>query len=609
MDSLYSDVIGKILFDSPGQSHLVVIPGLGQESEAAHGRSFPRYDLARLTCERNLVCTLPDGEAFVESLDLKLTDAQPDRVLVFPPLMRRRDLPRELQERYPRMNLEEIVLQVLSENLGSGSLIGAFLPVSFFTSESSRGFREGFFSKNTAKAVVFHEFDLKEIGLQVHASFRAATLVAQIGGGDRLIRLFRMASGLGEHRGLILSDLDRLLHQQGGRTEYGYILRDGLPAGSPVTYELYAPDYVARQKSVGQIGSTKRLSELAEIIAGIDRTLNAHKITDAATRHGVPLVEGRHISSSGQLSLEEIRSRVQAPSDKLLRPDDLCLRRIRSSFNSLFVARVRESDLPAPFSESVILIRPKATTSVEERDVMFAYLRSPHAAEYIRTLGHSHTLVAFVLADMPIPVPDKALSIALNSVNKSIDQFNSWADEATRARNTLFEFSSVGEARSQILSTGRVLWRRIEAANLVSDFRHRVRTLFPHPIAFRWRTVESSYPDLEGYINVLECAEVAICYIAVLAILHSRLVEGSDIKAVHEIAKRLGTTDHGISMGDWVNLVREVRDSKQLAPYRNQPRSSRRRTPCGSMERPMRFLAGWPNDGMINHMVEARKET
>jgi hypothetical protein len=110
------------------------------------------------------------------------------------------------------------------------------------------------------------------------------------------------------------------------------------------------------------------------------------------------------------------------------------------------------------------------------------------------------------------------------------------------------------------------------AALLVNNLKHRIRTRFPYPVAFRWRTVEASHPNLEGYTQVLACAEVVICYAAIMAIVMAKN-QKMKIEKLSEMAQNLSSNPgrHGTSMGDWVALLREVSGSKT---FRNLPSSA-----------------------------------
>ena len=64
---------------------------------------------------------------------------------------------------------------------------------------------------------------------------------------------------------------------------------------------------------------------------------------------------------------------------------------------------------------------------------------------------------------------------------------------------------------------------------------------------------------------MLECAENLTSYVSGLVILHSRLVEGAEIKAVRQLGEKLAqNAKHGVSMGDWVSIIREGAESKVL---------------------------------------------
>lgn len=136
--------------------------------------------------------------------------------------------------------------------------------------------------------------------------------------------------------------------------------------------------------------------------------------------------------------------------------------------------------------------------------------------------------------------------------------------ESQNAISSLFDFESARDARLHILSTGRIVKQRHVAGLQVQDLGYRVRNQFPHPIAFRWSSVEAAKIDLDGYSQVLDCAEATLCYLASLAILSVRAVDDGRIGYLKTMADRLHKTGHGTNMGDWVAILREVRSSKGL---------------------------------------------
>jgi hypothetical protein len=281
------------------------------------------------------------------------------------------------------------------------------------------------------------------------------------------------------------------------------------------------------------------------------------------------LLQGAAIGPNHELRLDESRQRVRISQGHLLAKGDLCIPGVCRLGNNLRVAEVTKDHLPLAAGPSVIVIRLKPGLTSEERQALIAYLRSPRAATRLKifesTLNDSLRITHSNLSELPIPLLDEALQVALSEINESIKHFHDWIGQAEAAKNSLFEFARPKTDRLQFLSTGRLSRQRYESAKLVTNTRHRIRTQFPNPIAYRWRTVESSRPDLEGYQNVLECAEVALCYLACMAFLIGRSVPDFGINYFAEIAKRMNEKKpHGTNMGDWVSVIREVRASKVI---------------------------------------------
>ncbi|MCG5452944.1 MULTISPECIES: hypothetical protein [Micromonospora] len=67
------------------------------------------------------------------------------------------------------------------------------------------------------------------------------------------------------------------------------------------------------------------------------------------------------------------------------------------------------------------------------------------------------------------------------------------------------------------MQSGRLLRMRADAAGLLDDFSHQVRTRYPHPVAYRWSRAQvllSNGADGSANYAILETAEVLLCYCA-----------------------------------------------------------------------------------------------
>lgn len=125
-------------------------------------------------------------------------------------------------------------------------------------------------------------------------------------------------------------------------------------------------------------------------------------------------------------------------------------------------------------------------------------------------------------------------------------------------------------ARVNLLSAGRNLRMRSDAARLLDSFDHGVRTRYPYPLAYRWRRVEaamSSGDSIRAYDALLEAAEVLHCYGANLAMVMARLA-GQELKSLDWLREKLSARASGATFGDWISILQEVNGKKfRILPH------------------------------------------
>lgn len=570
MIELYREILETILFPPDQNQGLALVTEieLRKESQVPGNFVIPR-SLFPETCK---VLHLPPGEAFITSMQSTVAETQPSRLFLLPPLMSHRNLSDKLRTEFPRLSLEEVVFQVASEALEEGSHLAAMLPLHSFCSERSRIFREGVTKSTTLRLVVEHGYPWQVTQSNIHSALRVSTLFVKIGRSDTpTMRFFKCPEVFSkEAQEKVISDLRQLMKQGGGQTEYGYVLRGGLFKGESLLYSRHHPELVRHQKDMAHIGAVRPLSETVEILK-FQRGLYSKHCRDLSAEKepsgGVPAIGAWDIHADGSLSPEKARfwAMTDVPEELRLRAGDLCLNAIVGSSDFyLSVAEIEERMLPIVALDSVIVLRPKPSITPQERELLIAYLRSERALEFLQARGMMGlNLTPKQLEELPVPVPDDEITASLRSLDEAIAKFDLWKRDAEKARSCLFELESAKDARLHILSTGRITRQRAEAAALIDDISHRIRTRYPHPIAYRWRMVEASHPDLQGCFNVLQCAEVTVCYLSLVAVAVARL-SGEKIKWVGQMAKRLSKKARGTNLGDWLAILREVRDSKQL---------------------------------------------
>ena len=559
-------ILETTLFPDQDEPGYVCLSGLESEN------SQERHNVGEFKISNELfpgfckIQELASGESFLSQIQEFIIHNQPKRLFLFPPFMGSQRLPSSLRQEFPQWDLAEITLYKSIEVLQPGSCLGVVMPEVLGLSRRNLDFRKYLFKQANIAYLISADNSYSLFG-GFHSPIRFNILILELGKSNQIpIKFFRLPSSQDQVQPVELTkDFQRLAKQGGGKTNFGYVHKEKLDPEEGISFDKHHPDLLQRQEEMEEYGLVKKLSDICEIRQGtIHKIHDAGKLTEGDASEGIPLIEARDILTDGNLNIENTRYKVIDAGDKYLRPGDICLRTLNNPGATLTFSEIT-SDLPrVAASNNVVILRLSPDISLEDRELILAYLGSNFAAEWLRAQGMSLNLHIALLKELPVPLFDNDLRNAFRSLNEAANQFEEWKKVAEQARNSLFKFSNAQDSRLYLLTTGREARQRQEAAKLIDDFDYRARTRLPHPIAYRWRTVKSSYPDLEGYMGVLECAEVAICYLAHMAIV---LAQHLDIPINHlkqDMAERLSEKQHGTNFGDWVTILRQVRDSKHF---------------------------------------------
>ena len=513
---------------------------------------------------------LPAGAAFFDAAMGYLSDQKPTRVVLFAPLALPSTPP---GERRAGLTVAEALALAASEALPPGAQLACIVPPSFLSSPEKSHHRAAMFEHCDPTLVVTHEHEWTSSLLPYgHTAMRLATLVVRIGKQEKpILRFFRVPNVADSDHESFIEELRWLMARGGGETKHGYILRELPPPADILVHDAHHPDMVKRTEGLGAFGGVQPLSDMAEVSAGsIDIVRHAERLVPA---RGTPpqdstaaVVEGKHITPGTKPLSAQADHRVEAAEDELLRAGDLCVATVyRPSASSLRVRLAGSADLPLAAASNAIVVRPNADVTDEDGQFLLDYLCSPLVTDYLRAHGMTIPLRADLLAGLPTPVMDDALRNTWRDLDRVATQFSAWAREATEYRDSLFETGDAENTRLAILNTGRIAGLRRDAAARAMDFHHRVRTLYPHPVAYRWRIVEAGDGSLDAYQQILEAVETLTCYLACMALVALQSVEGVDIQYLDTIATRLTGIGHGTTFGDWSAIVEEANRSKDIA--------------------------------------------
>lgn len=561
--NLFAQILDGFLFGG-GDGYLLAVD-LPDDSRAGEAVRPVGLDALQVpeAVERVL---LPPGEDSLEALPAVLRQCKGDRPIYFVPGWEApRALTSQFVERYPGLGLQEASIEALLKYLAPKRRFGVLIPPGTLTLRRLGPFREWLLSSCHVDGVVYH---WDEHGLPVHHAMRLVSLFCEAIGDQRdaaRVTRFFAPPGSSASEQEVLEDLDKLLLRAGGRTEYGYVHRERIVGTGPITFEKFDPREISHRADVARLGESARLGSMVQFVptalsAADERRL---ALSDEASGGTVAVVTGRTVFQ-GRVGDYEVRvsgDRVQELHH--LQPGDICVARlVKRSPAQLAVYELTEDDVPAIASDGIHVLRPASGTTREHRQVLVAFLASEVCARALAAEGVGLMVSRAALEDLRVPVPDEDLTIALRSIDEAHNLFVRWQDDTKKARSRLFAFRDVQDARLHVLTSGAAIRQRAEVAALVDDPAFRVRTRYPHPVSFRWRTVEAANPDAEGYMMVLEAAEATVAFLAALAVTLAR-GQNVELKRLADLARRLsGTGARGISFGDWRSVLNEVSGSR-----------------------------------------------
>lgn len=372
----------------------------------------------------------------------------------------------------------------------------------------------------------------------------------------------------------VAEDFDRLLVRNGGRGRFGYVLRD-LPApGDSLAFTLHDPALKARREALSGFGSAATVDAVFDTSASgyhdpADRALRC----EADEPDAVRVIGGRDLKRDGAIGLPDEQAQwARVPLDRQLQIGDILLQAITSpySIHGIVVVEVTDSDLPAAAaSQSVAVLRPKPNLDAAQRVLTIPYLRSRLAHDLLFSTGAARISVAALRA-LPLPQPDEALSVAVTDLAEAMRSFEAWRAEAETVLQSAFpDNEAFAAARTRLVEHGRLSRLRQEAAANLDDQGYIVRTRFPYPVAYRWRTVEalrSAGATRDAYEAVLQTAEVLLCYTAQLALMLAR--DANRQIGYSKIIRSTFSSGRGLGFGDWAAVLEEVRSGKE---FRNLP--------------------------------------
>lgn len=400
----------------------------------------------------------------------------------------------------------------------------------------------------------------------LHASEQLVVLYLRACSAEPRVHAFRVPRA--GDSSTLEQELTRLLTLPAGSTTHGYVMSPPWP--SDVSWR-FDPSAAAPPPTVDPEPSTFMTTELTgltfrdlfERVTTVRKDAFPHLGADAES--AVRLLRFRDFSGTGTLVPAEETDAVWAavPPERQLRAGDIVMQSVlhESSTRGPAVAVIDQKDLPAALEGSMNLaFRLKRPVEEHYLRLLAAYLNSPVLQDY--AVGATIRRIQWKrLETLPLPAPDEAVANALDDLNTVRQRSLSWHREANTLRQSTFTERDHEVARQRIITEGRVLRLRVEAAAQLDDSDYIYRTTLPYPIAMRWRNVEAkaSIDSAPGpaYQAALDTAEILFCYCAFVAaaLAHE---EGVRIPKMEDIRGRLSSGKTAPGFGDWVAVLQEL---------------------------------------------------
>jgi hypothetical protein len=436
---------------------------------------------------------------------------------------------------------------------GPSSVLAAVLPISILRAPEDQRFREKM-DRSWSPLLVIHAMDIVP-----DMSWAQDAAVVFWAPRSPALKLFHVPRNRTEQ--VIERDFKALLARSQGTGDFGYVVPPEVNPEGRLAIEL---------PRVGAGGDSVPLEDLFEMVeCGVHLLEDRHLIQDKQAEGYTRILGERDIRRDGTIAgADEFVRWAKVPAENRLRAGDIVFRTFVNPMDrgKPAVAELTADDLPLTADRTgITTLRPARPLTAPQRKMAVLFLRSTLMRDFA-VINGLHVLSPETLRGMLVPQPDAALAATLEGLDTARVRLEQWRDESESLLNSVFEDDNLGDARRRILDSGRQLRMRVEAAGLLDDFAHQVRTRYPHPIAYRWSEVQVQLSKDEkagAYQAILETAEILLgyCALVVLALAHEA---GLHVSTLDELRKRLSPGKYGPTMGDWWNLVANNKAFKRL---------------------------------------------
>ena len=229
--SMLFEVLDLILFDIDDSDNPVLVPRMREKQDEKHdngrGATGEYYVPKSSFPKHTQIYEYPDSELFLtKTLDF-IKNRAPERLFIFPPLIKFNFLPKKFYDKYKRLDFQEIILEESLKELPLGARLGIILHVSTLLNFSKEEFRRKLLKKANLKYVI----KLNRLGGEFLAIQFYLLIFENSETVDTIVRFLNIPSDIDisstRRKKNVITDIRKIRERGGGQTESGYILRNG----------------------------------------------------------------------------------------------------------------------------------------------------------------------------------------------------------------------------------------------------------------------------------------------------------------------------------------------------------------------------------------------
>lgn len=466
-----------------------------------------------------------------------------------------------------RAELHEVVTALVVKQAPAGTVVTVVAPPSFGAAPLKTSLAE--IRQYATPALVIDGGRRLATAMNVHPSFHPLLVQMRVGAKakdpallTRFAELDRMA---GEDDDAVLTELRRLLRAKGGSGRLGWVLREEIDRQAPLRPSFHALERRERHRQLRRVGDLVPLERLVALVPSVRRDLPGE-----GPKGEVRLMEGRAISRDASVDVAHYRLVTgPAPTSSALQPGDLCFRSITSPSDARPVVCAQfppDYGPPVYPAQSVTALRFREAVDDVTREVVTAYLVSPHADALLRGALDGPRLSARHLLALDVPLPDATLRGTIEALQQDEQRLERWTADLRAARRRLLQDDNIVRSLLEVEDTGRLARQRVAAAERMDELGGRVQAFMPYPLALMWRGVATSRPDDAGYLHVLQCAEGVSCYLSCMAVLFASAAGVRELGPVKSLRDSFGRGGQGVTMGDWTAIAAAAATCKTPTP-------------------------------------------